>query len=55
MLKSMDMYTSECSFQQEAALQSVMPFLKISPKLEKKGAAQCADQRRRIQLYLHQL
>lgn len=36
MLKSMDMYTSECSFQQEAALQSVMPFLKISPKLEKK-------------------
>lgn len=37
MLKSMDMYTSECSFQQEAALQSVMPFLKISPKLEKKA------------------
>ena len=33
----MDMYTSECSFQQEAALQSVMPFLKISPKLEKKA------------------
>ena len=37
MLKSMDMYTSECRFQQEAALQSVMPFLKISPKLEKKA------------------
>lgn len=37
MLKSMDMYTSECSFQQEATLQSVMPFLKISPKLEKKA------------------
>ena len=37
MLKSMDMYTSECNFQQEAALQSVMPFLKISPKLEKKA------------------
>lgn len=33
----MDMYTSECSFQQEAALQSVMPFLKISPKLERKA------------------
>ena len=32
----MDMYTSECRFQQEAALQSVMPFLKISPELEKK-------------------
>lgn len=37
MLKSMDMYTSECNFQQEAALQSVMPFLKVSPKLEKKA------------------
>lgn len=42
MLKSMDMYTSECSFQQEAALQSVMPFLKISPSW-RKGAAQCSD------------
>lgn len=37
MLKSMDMYTSECNFQQEAALQSVMPFLQISSKLEKKA------------------
>jgi hypothetical protein len=36
MLKSMDMYVSDCSFQQEAALQSVMPFLKIAPTLEKK-------------------
>ena len=37
LLKSMDMYTSECNFQQEAALQSVMPFLKIAPELEKKA------------------
>lgn len=37
MLKSMDMYVSDCNFQQEAALQSVMPFLKISPALEKKA------------------
>ena len=37
MLKSMDMYISECNFQQEAALQSVMPFLKVSPALEKKA------------------
>ena len=36
MLKSMDMYVSECRFQQEAALCSVMPFLKIDPKLERK-------------------
>ena len=36
MLKSMDMYLSECRFQQEAALRSVMPFLQISPKLLKK-------------------
>ncbi len=36
MLKSMDMYLSECRFQQEAALRSVMPFLQISPKLQKK-------------------
>ena len=36
MLKSMDMYLSDCRFQQEAALRSVMPFLKISPKLQKK-------------------
>lgn len=37
MLKSMDMYTSDCRFQQEAALKSVMPFLKITPSLEKKS------------------
>ena len=37
MLKSMDMYISECNFQQEAALRSVMPFLKVSPALEKKA------------------
>ena len=37
MLKSMDMYLSECRFQQEEALQSVMPFLQISPKLMKKA------------------
>ena len=36
MLKSMDMYLSECRFQQEEALRSVMPFLQISPKLVKK-------------------
>lgn len=36
MLKSMDMYLSDCRFQQEAALHSVMPFLQISPKLQKK-------------------
>lgn len=37
MLKSMDMYVSDCSFQQEDALRTVMPFLKISPRLEKKA------------------
>ena len=37
MLKSMDMYISDCKFQQEAALRSVMPFLKIAPSLEKKS------------------
>ena len=37
MLKSMDMYTSDCRFQQEAALKSVMPFLSITPDLEKKS------------------
>ncbi|MFT3951742.1 MAG: hypothetical protein QM689_07375 [Oscillospiraceae bacterium] len=36
MLKSMDIYVSDCRFQQEAALQSVMPLLKISPTLKKK-------------------
>lgn len=37
MLKSMDMYVSDCSFQQEDALRTVMTFLQISPKLEKKS------------------
>lgn len=37
MLKSMDMYVSDCSFQQDDALRTVMPFLQISPKLEKKS------------------
>lgn len=37
MLKSMDMYVSDCSFQQEDALRTVMPFLQVSPKLEKKS------------------
>ncbi len=37
MLKSMDMYTSDCRFQQEAALKSVMPFLNITPSLERKS------------------
>lgn len=37
MLKSMDMYVGDCSFQQEDALRTVMPFLQISPKLEKKS------------------
>lgn len=37
MLKSMDMYISDCKFQQESAFRSVMPFLKIAPSLEKKS------------------
>ena len=37
MLKSMDMYTSDCLFQQEQALQAVMPFLSIPASLEKKS------------------
>ncbi len=37
MMKSMDMYTSDCRFQQEDALKSVMPFLHITPSLEKKS------------------
>ena len=49
MLKSMDLFTSDCKFQQEAALKSVMPFLRMDPMLEKKskrniltsGAASC--------------
>ncbi|MBR4054707.1 MAG: ATP-binding protein [Clostridia bacterium] len=37
MLKSMDMYVRDCSFQQEEALKTVMPFLQMSPRLEKKA------------------
>ncbi len=37
MLKSMDMQVSECNFQQEAALRSVLPFLSIDLGLEKKS------------------
>jgi len=36
MLKSMDMYINECSFQQEAALRTVMPFCDIDKSLAKK-------------------
>ena len=37
MLKSMDIYVSDCRFQQEATLQSVMPFLHVAPHLLKKS------------------
>lgn len=37
MLKSMDMYISDCRFQQEAAMRCVMPFLYMEPSLEKKS------------------
>ncbi len=37
MLKSMDMFVSDCRFQQEDALKTVMPFLSVSPRLEKKS------------------
>ena len=37
LLKSMDIFVSECKVQQEAALRSVMPFLQIDPALEKKS------------------
>ena len=37
MLKSMDMYVSDCRFQQEKALKTVMPFLSIDSGLEKKS------------------
>ena len=36
LLKSMDMHTHDCNFQQEAALRSTMPFLFLDPKLERK-------------------
>lgn len=37
MLKSQDIYVSECRYQQEDALRSVMPFLKVVPFLDKKA------------------
>ena len=37
LLKSMDLYISECSFEQEDALKAVMPFLYLPPQLEKKA------------------
>ena len=37
MMKSMDMHLSDCKFQHEAALRSVMPFLYVEPHLEKKS------------------
>ena len=37
MMKSMDIQISDCRFQQEAALRSVMPLLYIEPHLEKKS------------------
>ena len=37
MLKSIDVYLSDCRFRQEMALKSVMPFLHIEPYLEKKA------------------
>lgn len=37
MMKAVDMQLSECRFQQEAALRTVMPFLYIEPSLDKKS------------------
>lgn len=37
MLKSMDVYLSDCRFRQEKALRSVMPFLRIEPCLENRS------------------
>lgn len=37
MLKSMDIYASECRWQQEAALQAAMPFLKVDKRLTRKA------------------
>ena len=37
MLKSIDVYLSDCRFRQEQALKTVMPFLYIEPYLEKKS------------------
>ena len=37
MLKSMDIYVSDCRFRQEQALKSAMPFLNISPTIERRS------------------
>lgn len=37
MLKAVDIYVSESKFQQKEAFESVMPFLNISPNIEKKS------------------
>lgn len=37
MLKSMDIYVSDCKFEQEAALRTAMPFVQIAPSLERKS------------------
>ena len=37
MLKSIDVYLSDCRFRQEQALKTIMPFLYIEPCLEKKS------------------
>ena len=37
MLRSMDIFVSDCRFEQEAALRTVMPFVQISPSLERKS------------------
>lgn len=37
MLRSMDIYVSDCRFEQEAALRSVMPFARVAPSLEHKS------------------
>lgn len=37
MLKSIDVYVSDCKFQQEEAFKSVMPLVNLSPLIEKKS------------------
>jgi len=37
MMKSVDMYVSDCRFQQEAAFQAVMPFLSVPGNLQRKA------------------
>ena len=55
MLKSMDMYVSDCRFQQETALRSVMPFLKIAPSLEKKAKRNVLTSGAASYVYVHKL